>query len=161
MKTLSFADATATQMATFAASYLGIDAEARMGKEKIIAKMRAAGYLKDIIEVEEAEPTRTAAQAPAAEPAAKRGRRYVEVLVSEDDKPGGTEPVYTNHNGTTMLIPRGVPAIIPEVYLACLKDAVAYRYDPLPEGGLGPRKEIPQYSYSVLRAPFYLEDEAA
>ena len=155
MKTISLNDATATEIANFASVMLGIPAEARMGKEKIIAKLRAAGYSKNDITIpqDEAPAAQTIAPAPTHLEAGpgKKTRKMITIMIPEQDAPGGSEPVYTNVNGVTLLIPRGVDATIPVEYEEALRNAVAIHYTSNPDGGLGAQRRVPQYPYSVVR----------
>jgi len=156
MKTISLNDATATQIAAFASSMLGIDADLRMGKDKIIAKMKAVGYASDAIKIEEDDD----APAPTVlTPAAGTDgrRKMITIMIPEQDAPGGSEAVYTNINGVSLLIPRSVEATIPVEYEEALRHAVAIRYDPDPNGGLGRKREVPQYPYSVVKPAHYIE----
>jgi hypothetical protein len=153
MKTLSLNDATATEISDFANMMLGISCEPRMGKEKIIAKMRAAGFSKNEIMIEEAEvPSQILAPTPrhAEASTGAKTRKMVTIMIPEQEGPGGSEHVYTNVNGVTLLIPRAVNATIPVEYEEALRNAVAIRYDPDPNGGLGRKRFVPQYPYSVI-----------
>lgn len=154
MKTISINDATATQLAEFASIMLGVPAEARMGKEKIIAKMRAAGYTKSEIALEEPE-VEAQTFAPAAQTAepvtGKKTRKMVTVLIPEQEAPGGSEPVFTSVNGVNLLIPRGVEATIPVEYEEALRHAISFKYSSASEGGLGAVRKVPSYPYSIVR----------
>jgi hypothetical protein len=53
---ISIAEASASQLATYAATHLGIDCNYRDGRDKILAKMAMTGFQSDAIEVEAEEP---------------------------------------------------------------------------------------------------------
>lgn len=73
---------------------------------------------------------------------------HVTVIVATQDTAGGNEPVPVSVNGKAMLIPRGEEATIPWAYYQVLKDAVEFRYDPLPDGGMSPARKVMRYPFN-------------
>lgn len=146
LKTIPINEATATQLAEFAVTNLGLDVTHRLGTAAIRAKMGATGFDKDTIEIE--VPEVSAAKAPV-EGAAPR--KYVEVMIATEERPGGAEPVPVGLNGRVMWIERAKPQRIPRDYYQVLMDAVKKVYDPNPEGGLMPARDVPTYPVSLLR----------
>lgn len=147
MKTILISAATATQLASFASINLGLPADYREGTATLVAKIRATGYDKDSIEVEDDSGTVAPKSAVAAQPAEKD---KVTVLISASEAPGGSDDVFAAVNGSGMLIPRGKPVSIPYRYYEVLKNAVSTVYDPLPNGGMSEPRQVPQYPFSVI-----------
>ena len=148
MKQIPIHDASATQLAEFATKNLGLDVNFRMGAAAIRAALSTAGYDETFITVEEPEaaPAPVSATADPAKP-----RKYVEVLIAAEDKPGGSDPVPVGLNGRVMWIERAKPQRIPLDYYRVLMDAKKKVYDPNPAGGLMPPREVPTYPATLLR----------
>jgi hypothetical protein len=115
MQKIAIADASAKQLADFAETVLGIEGvDYRLGKGKIEEKMRAVMYDKDYIEVRGREAPIQRIDPPAAESA----RRMATIMIPNQDKAGGTEPVPVAVNGRQMFIPRQDATIPWEYYHA-------------------------------------------
>ncbi len=146
MNTININEATGPQLVWFAQNALNIEGiRPNMSKAEMIAKIRAVGYDKDTIEVEDIQPAR----AKAAE-ASEDGRKMVKIRIPASDAPGGQDPVPVSVNGSAMLIPRDVDCDVPESYYEALKNAVRLVYTPLPDGGISAPKEVPAYPFSRL-----------
>lgn len=160
MKKIMIADASAKQLADFAETVLGLDGiDYRLGKDKIELKMKAAMYEKDYIEVEgEETPIQRI------DPSAPRGaRRMATILIHNQDKPGGTEPVPVAVNGRQMFIPRGQDCKIPWEYYHALDNAKHFVYEQDEHGGLKPNpREVHEYPFSLIHQdPPPVVEEAA
>lgn len=144
MKRIPLIEATASQLADFATANLGLDVQFRMGSDRIRAVMATANYTKDYIEVDEPEPV--AAQ----EASTKDQRPKVTIIISAQEGPGGDQPVPVSVNGRAMWIERAKPSAIPYPYYEALKNAVKVVYDPDPNGGMKPPRNVQVYPFTVL-----------
>ncbi len=149
MQKITIAEASAKQLADYAANVLGIDGvDYRLGKDKIEEKMRAVLYDKDFIEVEEEQATIHRIEPPVTGSA----RRMATIYIHNQDKPGGTEPVPVAVNGRQMFIPRNAEATIPWEYYHALDNAKRLVYQQGPNGELMPNpSEAHEYPFSVIR----------
>ncbi|PWE56768.1 hypothetical protein DEM27_10420 [Metarhizobium album] len=147
MKTITIATATPAQLASFATINLGLEVNYRMGSPAIIAKMRAAGFADDTIDVDDEIPV-------AATPVGLQTehRETVTVIIAQQDEPGGSDPVFLGVNGVAMVVHRGVASPISRPYFEALKNAVKTVYNINPDGSLGDAREVPQYPFSVIAA---------
>ena len=148
MQKISMAEASAKQLADYAANVLGIDGvDYRLGKDKIEEKMRAVMYDKDFIEVEEEE-----AQIKRIDPPAPtNARRMATIMIPNQEKPGGTEPVPVAVNGRQLWIPRQAPQTIPWEYMHALDNAKKFHYETDGNGTLIlPPSEVHEYPFSIL-----------
>jgi hypothetical protein len=146
LKTIPINDASATQLAEFAVTNLGLDVTHRLGKDAIRAKMAVTGFDKDTIEID--VPEVSVAKAPVE---GAKQRKYVEVMIATEERPGGADPVPVGLNGRVMWIERAKPQRVPREYYQVLLDAVKKVYDPNPAGGLMPARDVPTYPVSLLR----------
>jgi hypothetical protein len=148
-------DATATQLANFAAAKGLEGVNFRMGVFEIRKRLVEAGWTHDYINVEDG-----AANAPvrATEQPMKPDDPYeqlIEVYIQQTEEPGGRDPVFVGHNGTPMLIERGKWSPIKRKYLECLSHAIKIVIDPVPmdasksmdTGGTLPPREVPSYPF--------------
>ncbi|MER9912799.1 hypothetical protein NKJ71_19425 [Mesorhizobium sp. M0050] len=159
MQKILIADASAKQLADYAETVLGLEGvDYRLGKGKIEEKMRAVLYDKDFIEVEDDE-------APIARinpPAPTNARRMATIMIPNQDKPGGTEPVPVAVNGRQLWIPRQAPQTIPWEYMHALDNAKKFVYETDGNGTLIlPPSEVHEYPFSVLHEDPPLVDKAA
>ncbi|WP_395451194.1 hypothetical protein ACHMW7_16210 [Aminobacter sp. UC22_36] len=150
MKRIPITEATATQLADFATANLGLtDVQFRMGADKIRSLMATVGYDKDYIEI--AEPPVGAGRAPIDPDAVpSTERRYVNIIIQAQEGPGGSDPVPVSVNGRAMWIERAKESRIPFEYFEALRNAVKKVYDPNPQGGLMPPRNVPTYPFTVL-----------
>lgn len=145
MKTIDINEATGPQLVAFAQTVLNIEGVTpNLSKAQMIAKIRATGYDKPTIDVEEAAPAKAATIAPGG----ASEREMVTVFIPSNDAPGGTEPVFVSVNGSGMLIPRDVNSDIPIEFYVALKNAVRQVYTPMPDGGISEPKNVPAYPFS-------------
>jgi hypothetical protein len=159
MQKILIADASAKQLADYAETVLGLEGvDYRLGKGKIEEKMRAVLYDKDFIEVEDDE-------APIARinpPAPTNARRMATIMIPNQDKPGGTEPVPVAVNGRQLWIPRQAPQTIPWEYMHALDNAKKFVYETDGNGTLIlPPSEVHEYPFSVLHEDPPLIEKAA
>ncbi|ESZ60650.1 hypothetical protein NL532_24065 [Mesorhizobium sp. C120A] len=159
MQKILIADASAKQLADYAETVLGLEGvDYRLGKGKIEEKMRAVLYDKDFIEVEDDE-------APIARinpPAPTNARRMATIIIPNQDKAGGTEPVPVAVNGRQLWIPRQAPQTIPWEYMHALDNAKKFVYETDGNGTLIlPPSEVHEYPFSVLHEDPPLIEKAA
>lgn len=147
MKTIPIATATPAQLASFATINLGLEVNYRMGAPAIIAKMQAAGYPNDTIDVDEEASVVVQSERPQAE-----HRETFTVIIAQQDEPGGSDPVFLGVNGVAMVVHRGVASPISRPYFEALKNAVKTVYNINSDGSLGDAREVPQYPFSVIAA---------
>lgn len=156
MKTINIADASAAQLRHFAGSRHGIDVPDVLGRDKVIAKLRAVGFEGDTIEVEEdAAPVIAVVLDPNGnEPGTDTpaefdpARRMVKIIIPAQDDAGGSDPVYLSVNHKAMLIARDTVSLIPYCYREALKHAQKAVYTAAPNGGLSAARMVPQYPFS-------------
>ncbi|TIV83792.1 MAG: hypothetical protein E5V64_06400 [Mesorhizobium sp.] len=148
MQKIMIADASAKQLADFA-ELLGIDGvDYRLGKAKIEEKMRAIMYDKDYIELPGEEPTIQRIEPPATE----NKRRMATIMIPNQDRAGGTEPVPVAVNGRQLFIPRQSAQTIPWEYMHALDNAKKFVYETDENGTLKPNPaEVHEYPFSLLR----------
>lgn len=145
IKEIPFAEATATQLADFAATNYGLDVRHTMGSAKIIQALQSVGYDKQTITVQVADVPQPVASG--------NKRRMAEINIPEQDKPGGSEPVFVSVNGRGMYIPRDRECTVPYEYYDALRNAVKHVYDTDENGGLiTPPREVMEYPVILIRA---------
>ena len=152
---LPIAEAGTKELAAFARDNLGMNLPGNMLRENMLARIGAA-WDKDYITIPDylsGEPEHMAGQAPkpvtAAQALPAKGKVRIEMSVTEDA--GGNEAVPVGVNGKIMLIPRGKPVDILRSYYLVLKNAVAHKYDPLPDGGINPvARKVSLYPFQLI-----------
>ena len=152
MTKIPLAQASATQLREFAQVNYGLEiAESQKNKNRILERLSTVGFDGDYIELPEAH-------APVSAPRAKTdqadadGREMVTILIPNEEKPGGEEPVPVAVNGKLMYIPRGEPVPIPRPYLEVLQNAVQDIYSEFDGddlGGLKTPRRVHSYPFSV------------
>lgn len=143
MKTIKIDEATGPQLVAFAQTVLNVEGvSTSMAKATMIAKIRAVGYDKDTIEVE--DTTRASA-----EEASKPDADKVRLMIPSSEQPGGSDPVPVGVNGSVMLIPRDEWCDVPRPYAIALKNAVRQVYTPLPNGGISAPRDVPAYPFQM------------
>lgn len=144
-KSIPLSEATATQLADFAAANLGLDVQFRMGVDKIRAVMATAGYDKDFIEVDEPQP------AVAPRPAeAVAQRKMVTIRIPNQESIGGKEPVPVGVNGKVYLIKRDTDVPVPVEVVHVLKNANRVVFDKGPNGEPINPTFVPTYPFSIV-----------
>jgi hypothetical protein len=148
MQKIAIADASAKQLADFAETSLGIEGvDYRLGKAKIEEKMRAVMYDKDFIEVADEEAPIQRIDPPAGE----SRRRMATIMIPNQEKAGGTEPVPVAVNGRQLFIPRQTPQTIPWEYMHALDNAKKLLYATDENGSLLPNpSEAHEYPFSIV-----------
>lgn len=156
---VSIEEATLPQLKAFGEAVLGLDLARNATAQVVRGKMQEAGYNADFITVfETVEPgvaSHTDGQSArqSARIVKESGRVFYRVLIPNEEKPGGEEPVPVSVNGRLMYIPRGQPAEVPEEYVEVLENAQAYVYEPYTGEGLGglkPPKVVKSYPFSYV-----------
>lgn len=158
-RTIPIDEAEVAELREFARTMLQIEIEGREPKHVLRSKIKAAGYhadkitLFDASSVEAAEDRRDARGRRVfkkTDEATGREREYVRILIPQEDKPGGDEPVPAGVNGRIMYIPRGEPQDVPVEYVEALENAVEFVYEPYNGEGLGglkPPREVKSYPF--------------
>jgi hypothetical protein len=148
MQKIAIADASAKQLADFAETSLGIPGvDYRLGKDKILEKMRVVQYDKDYIDVPDEEPRIQRVNPPMGE----SKRRMATIVIANQEKAGGTEPVPVAVNGRQMFIPRQTPQTIPWEYMHALDNAKKFVYETDENGTLKPNPaEVHEYPFSLI-----------
>ncbi len=162
MKRLPIDEANEGQLRTFGTYVLGISIKASAGIDTIRARI-AEAWAKDWIAVEDDKAPADALAVDTQHPVPvtaeqdkpamdKDGEtRLVRIHINVTEEVGGERPVQVGCNGKIMLIPRGKDVDIPERFYHILTHAIAYKYDPLPEGGINPvPRKVPLYPHQVL-----------
>lgn len=149
MQKIAIADASAKQLADFAETNLGIEGvDYRLGKAKIEEKMRAVMYDKDHIEVEDEEAPIRRIEPPTGD----SQRRMATIVINNQEKAGGTEPVPVAVNGRQMFIPRQQQVTIPWEYMHALENAKKFVYATDENGSLLPNPaEVHEYPFTIIR----------
>lgn len=158
---IAVSEATLPQLKAFATTVLGLEVARNATQDIVIGKIREAGYNLDHITVfEEVTPSQRGrtegSDAKASARVVKTGqdgreRVYYRILIPNEEKPGGEEPVPVGVNGRSMFIPRGQPVEVPEEYVEVLENAEAYVYEPYDGNGLGglkPPRAVKSYPFS-------------
>lgn len=146
MKKILIADATASEVASFASINLGIpDIHYKLGKAAILIKMGPV-WDKDYIEVEDSVP-----DVRRVDPPKTTGkRRMVDLMIPNQDYAGGGQPVPLSVNGSQMFVERNKRSMIPYEYFIALQNAQKAVYDQGPNGELiMPPRMVPEYPYMV------------
>lgn len=154
--TVKLAEASTAQIREYATISMGLEIHGNAGKNAILAKMQEAGFDRDEIQVwpshdQKAEKAKQSTAELAHED--ETGRKFYRVLIAEQDKPGGAEPVAVSVNGKAMFIPRGEPVNVPAEYFEVLQNAVEFIYpefDGSDLGGLKAPRKVQSYPFSVL-----------
>lgn len=158
MDRISIEEAHVKDVRAFAQIVLGLEVGDGEHKATVVDKMRTAGYMSDEIAlVETGAPRATSGQPNVVQN--EKGQDCIRVLIPEDDKPGGTEPVPVSVNGSAMLIPRGTPQLVPVAYVGVLRDAWVWKYvqkEIQPElgqyGGISEPSRVPMYPFQEMPA---------
>ncbi|TFH51410.1 MAG: hypothetical protein E4H01_00530 [Lysobacterales bacterium] len=155
MQRVGFESATIEQLREFGSNTLGINIHMQMSIERARAMVRTAGWTADVITVAEDEKKAelfgdnprpvTASQQPTAE-----GK--VKLILSVDDKVGGSDGISVGVNGSIMLVPRDKEVEIPLSYFRVLENAIEHRYH-MAEDGLSMNpvaREVKLFPYTLL-----------
>jgi hypothetical protein len=141
---------SATALADHVTANMGLDVKPNMGVPAILAKMSQAGYPTDFIEVDdgiEEQPVKRV------EPKRTRhtpGKRMVQLRIEPQEKPGGSEPVFTSVNGVAILIPRGQTCWVDFKYYHALMNAVAHIAVVDENSNITDWRKVPEYPVSVF-----------
>jgi hypothetical protein len=155
------AEATPTQLATYATEVLGLPGiAAQLGRDRIIAAMRAAAYTFDYVQVDAEDPNRAAPIAAARTAGGKASalaqldgdakERLMIVELTPQDGTGGQRPQFVGVNGIGILIPRGEPVVVKERYVNALNSAK--KREPIKNSNMEiiGWREVHLYPFSVL-----------
>jgi hypothetical protein len=118
---------SATALADYVAAHMGLDVNLRMGVDGIKEKMKQAGFESEFIEIDDgrAEPEPIQRVEPKRERHTTTPliKRMVHIRIEEQEKPGGSEPVFASVNGVHILIPRTQSCWVDFKYFHVLKNA--------------------------------------
>lgn len=149
---ISIEQASAQQLRDFASLVFGLELTGTENKAVMTGKLKAVGYDKEDIPV--MGGSSPAASKPAAGAGAVQengdGRDCMKILIPEEDKDGGQEPVFVSVNGSAMYIPRAKPVLVPLPYIEALQNAVQFVYPQYDgeEGGLGEPRKVHSYPFA-------------
>ena len=153
MKRIPVSEASATQLAHYASTQLGIDCQFREGRDKILAKMATVGFNDSEIEVEDDTPPAptetfvgTSSDAPAGPRKTKR------IMIPQSNEPGGKEAVPVGVNGRVARIKRGIPVDVPVEYVEVLQNAQRVVFDKDENGAPINPTLVPTHPFSILSA---------
>tara|TARA_Y100000310_G_scaffold340966_1_gene438561 strand:+ start:511 stop:1146 length:636 start_codon:yes stop_codon:yes gene_type:complete len=169
-RTITYDDATKTELIQFAAENLGMKFHPNTGIAKVSAAIRQV-WLNDFIilfgpadkaaaveDVETGEDEEGSATVGASIRSLGRGSSktdpVVRMIVNLSEKPGGHRPVFVSVNNVGMLIPRGKEVDVPYRYYLALKEAVGtvYIQDDDEDYTLRSRN-VQSYAFQVVRFP--------
>ena len=153
MERKSIEQASAEEVREFARIAFGLDIASGAHKTTVMAQLEAVGYISDEITIyDPTQPTQSTATAGTVKN--EQGKDCYRILIPEEDKAGGQEPVPVSVQGSAMLVPRGKPCLVPVAYVEALQNAVSYFYERSegPLGGIGRRREVPAIPYQILPA---------
>ncbi|MCG8447188.1 MAG: hypothetical protein MI753_15910 [Hyphomicrobiales bacterium] len=162
---VAISKANLKQLQDFAGVMMGLDVAEDAKKADIIALIEAAGWPKDTI------PTlQKSAEFPAISDSdgiprprtfmhkfnGGAERQCVAIVIPEEDKVGGSEPVPVSCNGVQIWIPRNERHAIPLEYVEILENAEMFVYPPITaettmqqmEMGLREPRVVKQYPFS-------------
>lgn len=158
MKRIPLETATLAQLKDFAQQVLGLDVGQMRTKETLRAGIATVWMQSDILLVgeEHAAPAASGQRSPfgvdGTWPKVKDQKNLpVRVQIAKAQGKGGNEPVPLGVNGSIMWVPRGEPVIIPQCYAEALVNAIAFEYEPLPDGGINPTPiHVPAFPHSIF-----------
>lgn len=153
---IAIKDATDNELRQFGRDNMGLTLPPNCKRDTLIAKIKAT-WNKDYILIAEEEAKQSQdgdAPRPVTDAQQPPERKMVRIHIAVTEDRGGDEAVPVGVNGKVMLIPRGQDCDIPEEYYEVLKNAISYKYEPLPDGkGLNPEpRKVPMYSFQVIAA---------
>lgn len=140
-------EATASQLAEFAAVRFGLDVNHRMGADAIRAKLSMTGFTGDEIEVKDPEPVAETVKAAGAV-----ARKLIPILIPTQNEPGGKDPVVVGVNGVVARIKRGVVVEVPEEYVHALQNAQRVQFDKDENGRPINPIMVPTHPFSIMTA---------
>lgn len=145
MKRIPITEASASQLADFAATNLGLDVQYRMGADKIRAVMATSGYHKDHIDVGEVQLL-DPVPAPVVE---TKPREMVTIRIDNQLGAGGKDHVPVGVNGKVYRIKRGMDVAVPKEVVEVLKNANTVAYERGPNGEPINPSYVPKHPYSI------------
>lgn len=147
MKDLNTADKA--EMREFAREVLGITMTGNLSEDKIRERIRNTCIERGI------DIPVSGADAAAREESQQRTRSRAEregwptIMIPDQDKPGGNEPVFVGANGKGYTIPRNVDVQVPHAVVEILKNARQEIVTQRDDGSLDVRKVL-TYPYQVI-----------
>lgn len=146
-------EATVEEIRVFARTAFGLDIGAQEHKSTVLEKLATVGYSSDEITIfAPVDPRKTSGTVGTVKNDA--GKECYNVIIPEENGPGGQEPVPVGVNGNVMLIPRGKECLVPVEYIEVLRNAVRDEYDPVTTGygGITKPRKVPAYPIQILPA---------
>lgn len=145
-KTVPLAEATVTQLRSYAELVLALDIPPTANRNTIIGKIKLVQPDVEAISLHDGPTAPAPAKAASIDPTATTVIINIQVV---EEAAGGSEPVPVGVNGKVMLVPRGQWCEIPRDYLSVLMHAVETRYRQInhPDG------TMTLESYAVHRFP--------
>lgn len=156
---VAVAEATHEQLLNFARIALQIDVKDTDSSDTLQTKIKKAGFNgKEIPLIAMNTPVAGAGSGDGLgfmKRNEKTGKDelWYRIVIPEEEKPGGQEPVQVGVNGSVILLPRGKVIPVKAEYIEVLQNAVSYRYkefdgerNPITGeiGGLGDPTRVPE-----------------
>lgn len=142
-------DATASELADYAKIHHGIDGiRHTMGKERILAELRKVGFSADEITVEAPQVQALPKQTLKAEDFGSK--QMVKIFISEQEGPGGSDPVFVAVNGRSILIPRNKEVVVRAPFVEALEHAVKRVPVKGENESIVGWREVPSFPYRVI-----------
>ncbi|UWQ30258.1 hypothetical protein [Leisingera sp. M523] len=163
---VAISKANLKQLQDFAGIMMGLDVSQDAKKADIIALIEAAGWSKDTIPTLKKSSDIPVVSDADGKPRPRsfqhefggKERECVAIMIPEEDKPGGSEPVPVACNGVPLWIPRNKREVIPMEYVEILENAEMFVYPQLSaaatmqqmEMGLREPRVVKQYPFSYV-----------
>lgn len=148
--------ATQRQLYEHAALNLGLQVDANMQKNTLIAKIKEAQN-SDVISVSDGLDDAEAQPASQVKKRVIDTRRswkdgdYFTIVVAIQNGPGGSRPVTPAVNGKAMSIPRNKPVAVPGAYMEALQNAIATTF--VGEGEERVEVNSPRFPFQIVSGP--------
>ncbi|MDE4189669.1 hypothetical protein [Phaeobacter gallaeciensis] len=156
--------ANLTQLTQFAELMMGLEVPEGAKKDDIKVLIETAGWTKDTIPTLKKSSEIPAVSDSNGKPRPRefmhefggKERKCVAIVIPEQEKPGGAEPVPVSCNGVQLYIPRNEPHAIPVEYVEILENAEKFVYPPIMpdtsmqemETGLREPRVVKEYPFS-------------
>lgn len=151
-------NASKPQLRRFA-THLGIAVTNFDTEEKLIQKIREAGYGEPHIIATEDGPGPARSERPGKAAAVVVTEPMVELTIHTQEGPGGKRPVFVGVNGKGILIPRNKPVKVKLRYFEALKNAIETKYEFDEDAKANMPREMPSYPYQTHSQPSTKEIE--
>lgn len=141
---------SASALADYVNTNMGLEIKPQTNLAGIKAKMAQAGFQTDYIEIDDGKGEQPIARI---EPKRERhtpGKRMVQMRIEQQEKPGGSEPVFVSVNGVNILIPRAQTCWVDYKYYHALQNAVAHIAITDENSLITGYRKVPEYPVSTF-----------